>query len=115
VPKSLWQTKYGFQKEPQTVELETISRDNQNETGDANDINDLLLRVHVDQASSDNDNDIQMSMDIDSGTPMEREDANTEIMDTKESVKRTITLSGRQVKCSQDMEIMSCIKFMRIQ
>jgi hypothetical protein len=88
VPKSLWQTKCGFQKEPQTVELEAISRDNQHETSDTNDINDLLLRVHVDQANNDNDNDAQMSMDIDSGTPTEREDVNTEVMDILKNHQR---------------------------
>jgi hypothetical protein len=100
VPQSLWQTKCGFQKEPQTIELEEISRDNQHETNDTNDINDLLLRAHVDQANNGND-DAQMSMEIDIGTPMEREDVNTEVLDTKESSKRTITRSGREVKLPQ--------------
>jgi hypothetical protein len=71
--------------------LESISRDNHNETGDTNDINDLFLRVHVDQASNDNDTGAQISMDLDSGTPMEREDINIEVMDTKEPPKRIIT------------------------
>jgi hypothetical protein len=82
------------------MELEAISCDNQHEINDTNDIDDLLLRVHVDQANNDND-DAQTPMKIDNGTPMEREDVNVEIIDIKESSKRTITRSGREVKRPQ--------------
>jgi hypothetical protein len=63
------------------VELEAISRDNQHATNDTDDINDLLLRVHVDQTNNGND-DAYMPIKMDIGILMERQETHVEPTDT---------------------------------
>jgi hypothetical protein len=79
IPKSLWQMKCGFQKEPHTMELELVSQDksngildNLNDTYSEYDVNDLQLRVNINQQNDENNT--HMPMDVNEDIELDQHD-----------------------------------------
>jgi hypothetical protein len=95
VPKSLWQTKCGFQKEPQTIELRLAAGNNTNAMQDTT---NSPLRVNV--SNPINNIDEPTAMDIDNDPSSINDNTTTDVSDNQQESERITTRSGREVRAA---------------